>query len=508
MKQLKLMLTAIFAAFGRLFTFCAAQGGGDNFNFWRAFGAVCLSAILAIGNAAFAANATFVGGERQATHATHATDGRIDIAYKYQRRNSYRGVSKAELNRKRGPDGWTSLHEMVVIPYRRYVEELIDEGADIEIKTTTRGQTALHLVAGKDWTETADMLFKARANIEARDKEGKTPLHIAAQKGNFFMIEALINKRANIKAKDKKGRTPLHLAAQTDRSKRYPLHYGKPVEWLIKRGADVKARDNEDRTPLHLAAQANKIRAVRYLINKAKADRNAKDNQSRTALHLAINAGATYVAKRLISEFKMNGSIVNNKGRPDMTPLHHKVKFVKWFSGLSAGLSAVPGVANEKDARHLHHAAKNNAKAVKTLLALGAKTEVKDARGYTPLHWAAMHNNSEAVKLLIATGADIHAKASSGKYRKQTPLHLAARHNATDAAWHLLEAGASALLRDSKRQTPEDIAGYHHGIYSGISWLMRRAAQKERHATNKERCKTRYCPPNGIWNSPKGAPRD
>ncbi|MGI9337031.1 MAG: ankyrin repeat domain-containing protein, partial [Gammaproteobacteria bacterium] len=325
MKQLKLMLTAIFAAFGRLFTFRAAQGGGGNFNFGRAFGAVCLSAILAIGNVAFAGNAAFTIGERQ---ATHTADGRIDIAYDWNR-NSYWGMSKKEINEKRGGDGWTHLHEEAARDHIRFINELVRGGADLEIKTTTRGWTALHVAADRGHHVALGTLLGARAKIDPRDKEGRTPLHLAAAKsGNFFVVQTLLDTRfrrgkpANVNAKDKKGRTPLHLAVQAKRTKRHRI-----LERLIDKGADINARDKDGRTPLHLAAEANKIGAVRFLIRK-RANKNAKDNEGRTALEVAAYAGSTYVAKRLISEFKMSDSFVNKRAvyEERRRPLHRAAK--------------------------------------------------------------------------------------------------------------------------------------------------------------------------------------
>ncbi|MGI9337003.1 MAG: ankyrin repeat domain-containing protein [Gammaproteobacteria bacterium] len=440
----QLMPMAIPVACGLLFILpaLAARRGGDKggksaFKVLRAFGAVCLSAILAIGNVAFAGNATFTGGERQ---ATHATDGRIDIAYQYEPRDSYAGVGRHEINGKRGGGEWTYLHEEASRGNTRHIKELIKRGADIEIQTRWSRWTALHLAADKGHHNAVKALLKARAKTEVLDEEGKTPLHLAAaKKNNFPVVEALTDNRANVKAKDKQGRTPLHLAAQADRSRRDHI-----MERLLKKGADVDARDNDGRTPLHLAAQAGKIAAVRFLISKGRANRNAKDNNGKTVFQMAVDAGSTYVAERLVSEFKMNASFIHKRsGNLLMTPLHE--------------------------------AAKNNGKAIKPLLALGAKIEVKDLRGYTPLHFAARHNNAEATRVLIEKGADILAK-NNAKERKQMPLHLAARYNGTDAAWHLLEADASPLLPDSENNTPLWIAKYHHGYFSGIAYLMRKKA--------------------------------
>ena len=56
------------------------------------------------------------------------------------------------------------------------------------------------------------------------------------------------------------------------------------------------------------------------------------------------------------------------------------------------------------------------------LLAHGAKVNVSQHGGWTPLHQAADHGNLELVRLLLAHGADPAAQSESG----QTPIEMAA----------------------------------------------------------------------------------
>ena len=56
------------------------------------------------------------------------------------------------------------------------------------------------------------------------------------------------------------------------------------------------------------------------------------------------------------------------------------------------------------------------------LIEHGAGVNVTDERGWTPLHFAAMHGRVENAKILINSGAEVNAKDRLGK----TPLHWAA----------------------------------------------------------------------------------
>jgi uncharacterized protein len=55
-----------------------------------------------------------------------------------------------------------------------------------------------------------------------------------------------------------------------------------------------------------------------------------------------------------------------------------------------------------------------NVEAVKTLLARGAKPEVRERLGQTALMWAAAEGHTAVVRALLDAGADINATLDSG----------------------------------------------------------------------------------------------
>lgn len=95
-------------------------------------------------------------------------------------------------------------------------------------------------------------------------------------------------------------------------------------------------------------------------------------------------------------------------------------------------------------ARPLHLAAAHGDPAeARRLIAAGAKLELKDENGRTPLHWASRNAKSPALMVaeLVAAGADIEARDKKGA----TPLGRALESGASGllAAEALLAAGAS-----------------------------------------------------------------
>ncbi len=104
----------------------------------------------------------------------------------------------------------------------------------------------------------------------------------------------------------------------------------------------------------------------------------------------------------------------------------------------------------------IHDAAKTGtAEELEALLAKdGSLLNVKNSRGATPLHLAAINPNRGPIEALLAAGADINAKDEENF----TPLHMAAFHRQADYALLLLEAGADVDAKTTSGRTPLSMA--------------------------------------------------
>lgn len=278
--------------------------------------------------------------------------------------------------------------------------------------------TLLHLAAEGGYREMVEFLLTQGAEINARDKDGDTPLHVAAFEGHLEVVELLIAQGADVNARDKFGYTPL----------RDPIISGhqKIVELLIAKGAEVdtpdeiNTPDNKGNTLLHHAAGSGRKELVELLLAKG-AEVNTRNQEGETPLLMATVSNDREVIELLVS----HGAEVNVQEKSyGSTPLHQAAK------------------GGNKEVA--------NPQIVQLLLAKGAKLEVKDNDGNTPLGWASAYGHEEVVELLLAHGADLKTKNNYGC----GPLHNAALNGYQKVAEILLKHGAEVNARDNKGQNP------------------------------------------------------
>lgn len=125
---------------------------------------------------------------------------------------------------------------------------LASAGTDLSRCTAYR-ETPLHLAARKNRPSTVAMLLNNAAPPNAQDLRGNTALHLAAGKG-YHEVVCLLLARPNIElnAPNKEGLTPLHIAVESG--------FIKVVQMLLQAEAcDLTARTKMSLTPLDLAQQ-------------------------------------------------------------------------------------------------------------------------------------------------------------------------------------------------------------------------------------------------------------
>ena len=141
-------------------------------------------------------------------------------------------------------------------------------------------------------------------------------------------------------------------------------------------------------TIIRLAGGQGKEKVLEQHIAEGKDDVNVRDAFDRTALHLAIYMYGTAESVRLLVKA---GADMNLQDKDLRVPLH---------------LASYTG--------------DGTIEAAEEMLKLGADPNIPDKLGYTPLHLAAWGGKVELVRALVASGARLDMKDNEGK----TPLDL------------------------------------------------------------------------------------
>ncbi len=350
------------------------------------------------------------------------------------------------------PGGETALMTAARTGNAAVVQALLQHGANVNARETTRGQTALMWAAAEGHAAAIRLLIRAGAEVGARSEPpaaawaygtmaasanpgGKplprldrfTPLLFAAQAGQIEAVRALIEGGAKINETAPDGTTVLMLALanvhfelastlidlgadvninapgwtalhQVARARNPSIGQWPPpvptgrvdsldvAKELIARGADVNARattqvgdwyanrqtlKHAGATPYILAAKGADFELMRVLL-AAGADPLAKTEDGTTALMAASGVGLTRVDE-------------------DGGTNADAVEAVKIVLEAGADVNAV----NYADDTALHGAAYRGENTIVELLVnRGAKLDVKNKKGFTPLRVA----NGEEVK--------------------------------------------------------------------------------------------------------------
>lgn len=111
---------------------------------------------------------------------------------------------------------------------------LIEQGADISIGSTDRGQHAIHRATTP---QVMDALLERGASINQIDDLGQTQLHDLYGAAH---AQLLLDRGADPNAKDQDGNTPLHYAPDRD-----------TAVLLLERGADPAIQNHDGQTAEH-----------------------------------------------------------------------------------------------------------------------------------------------------------------------------------------------------------------------------------------------------------------
>jgi len=258
----------------------------------------------------------------------------------------------ADVNAK-DKDGITALMEASIMGHVKVVDHLLKEGAEVDAPANS-GVTALWLASGEGRADVMKSLLKKDADANNARSDNISALMTASVGGHADAVKLLLDNGADPRYADAEGVTPLMNAAENGTA---------PVLKLL---AESKAAQKDEEakgkyvdvvsttgfTALIIASAHGHSGAVEYLLKDAKADVNAMHETRVTPLMYAAASGHVEAMRLLL-----------DVGGVDVNELH--------TNGGSALLEAATGGAGE---------------AMKFLLERGAKPDLLDLDGVTPLH--------------------------------------------------------------------------------------------------------------------------
>lgn len=295
--------------------------------------------------------------------------------------------------------------------------------------------TPLHVAIEMQNIEMVSVLLQHMAPLEATREGGQTPLHYAVKSKQKGIIQLLLQYGANWKAVDDKGMTVLHFAIEDSvgcwRSGPYyavtrpkvksgtAQDITEILKLFLVRGmtADIKTRDGQ--TPLHFAVKRHLKSVVEFLLMH-NANLHACNINKDSLLHIAVKDGnAKSPCNGATSE-----QILENEKK--------KAKFVTWLISKGAKVDLL----NKDGETPLQLAVKHNQKQIfPVLLQHAKKLDTHDSKHNTVLHMLLeLNKNSnqnqiaeilKVVEMLLKKGLTVNQVNVDG----ETPIHLAAKYN-------------------------------------------------------------------------------
>jgi ankyrin repeat protein len=240
--------------------------------------------------------------------------------------------------------------------------------------------TPLHLACKSDKESVAKFLIGCGVDVNCQDEHGQTPLLVCCIHGHHTLASMIIESAVaghtpeplEPNLKDHRGLTPMNCAAI-----RGDLELCK----MLKNRGNAGLEDASPKgcTPLLYAARGGYSELVRFLVERG-ASPLKQDHAGGTVLHHAIEKGHLDVLRVLIEQgidVQAAIEVADNAGR---TPLYEAIDN-------NASNSLVSFLIKKRSQG-----------------GFGAKVNVVDYNGHSPLYCSVRETNMELVKILIDEG--------------------------------------------------------------------------------------------------------
>ncbi|KAL2075283.1 hypothetical protein VTL71DRAFT_226 [Oculimacula yallundae] len=178
------------------------------------------------------------------------------------------------------------------------IEKIIESGAEVNAKTVGPYGTALHAAAVAGNVAAATCLLENGADVHIKTGHFGSVLQAAAFKGSFALIRLLLKHGADVNMVGGRYRTALQAACVAGREKTAKL--------LLDHSADANITGGQYGTALMAACNSGKLSLVRLLLARG-ADPNIKGGWYGSAFVTAILFQQEDIAKALVRSQKKKG---------------------------------------------------------------------------------------------------------------------------------------------------------------------------------------------------------
>ncbi|XP_076461985.1 uncharacterized protein LOC143294396 [Babylonia areolata] len=250
------------------------------------------------------------------------------------------------------------LHLAAFDGHHAMLQYLLDSGGDVNVRTAKFRRTPLHFSVLHQQMACTLLLIHSGATLDASDIFGNTACHYSAEDGTCSIVDLLVREGADVNAVEVTRKTPLMKAARNNRT--------EVVLRLLEAGADVNLIDSNGDTALHFAAR-NGLTGV---------------------LDVLLGSGCLMDVQNSWGSTPLMEAVSNNH----MTTLQHLV-----HAGCDLNCQEL------KTGDTALHAAvrKSNADLVRVLLEAGARHDVYNHEGETPLFEAVVVNKTSLLPLMV-----------------------------------------------------------------------------------------------------------
>ena len=344
--------------------------------------------------------------------------------------------------------GPTLLHSAVETNQVTVMEYLIGRGTDMNA-TDGNGNTPLHIAIQNGHIEAMHLLLNSGACDTIRNHHHHPPLHLAISRTDTALVGGFLEHPVDILVKGYRSRTFMHVVAEHDNIEALKLIHDSP-HLKQDRQLYLSAFDEDDLTPVHLAAQKGAHQVLEFLLEKMleygirpEVALSFLDEENRTPTQFAVESGDTKVLELLL---KYGASPTLTKG-DHLPPLHtacYQGKLDMVLAMLQTCGSDILQSQDQEGKVALHHstASIRSEQLIPCLLQWGAKLNMLDSYGFTPLHTAIVAGNLEAVKELLQKGSDPTMKTQNGC----NALHIAVERNRDEVVRCLLAHPSAPFL--------------------------------------------------------------